>query len=39
MLYEAYDAWPQGGIGVGFADGHVETVADEASFQKMLNNK
>jgi prepilin-type processing-associated H-X9-DG protein len=39
MLYEAYDAWPQGGIGVGFADGHVETVADEASFKKMLNNK
>lgn len=39
LLYEAYDHWPQGGIGVGFADGHVEGVADEAAFKKMLENK
>jgi prepilin-type processing-associated H-X9-DG protein len=38
-LYEAYDQWPAGGIGVGFADGHVETVADEAKFKALLGNK
>ena len=36
VIYEAYDAWPQGGINVGFADGHVQLMTDEAAFKKRL---
>ena len=35
MVYEAYDQWGDG-ICVGFVDGHVEFVADEARFKKLL---
>lgn len=39
MVHETYDAWPSNGIWVGFCDGHVERVADETDFKKMLANK
>jgi prepilin-type processing-associated H-X9-DG protein len=35
VLYEAFDAWP-GGINVGFADGHVEMVRDEARAKALI---
>ncbi len=35
VLYEAFDEWP-GDVAVGYADGHVERVADEAEFRKQL---
>jgi prepilin-type processing-associated H-X9-DG protein len=35
VLYEAYDDW-DGGIGVGYADGHVEFVQNQAEFKKQL---
>ncbi len=37
VLYEKFDRWP-GGINVGFADGHVEWIADEAKFKELLAN-
>lgn len=36
MIHEAYDAW-SGGISVGFTDGHVEFIVDEARFTELLN--
>ena len=36
MVYEAFDAWPAGGIGVGYADGHCAQVSDEVAFRKLL---
>lgn len=36
VVYEAYDAWPKGGLHVGFADGHVRLITDEAAFKKLL---
>ncbi len=36
ILYEAFDAWPTEGVGVGFADGHCERISDEAAFRKLL---
>lgn len=36
LLYEAFDAWPTGGVGVGFADGHCEKIRDEATFRRLL---
>ncbi len=35
VLYEAFDDWKDG-IDVGFADGHVEFMADKAEFDKLL---
>jgi prepilin-type processing-associated H-X9-DG protein len=35
MIYEAFEQWP-GQVNVGFADGHVEPVKDEASFRALL---
>ena len=35
MLYEAYDNWP-GGINVGYPDGHVEWIDNEATFLAQL---
>jgi prepilin-type processing-associated H-X9-DG protein len=35
MIYEAYDTWKDG-INVGYTDGHVEWIADEALFLKEL---
>ncbi len=35
VIHEAYDQWP-GGLGVGFADGHVERIASEAKFKEMI---
>jgi len=35
VIYEAYDNWGEG-INVGFGDGHVEWVKDEAKFRKQL---
>lgn len=35
VLYEAFDQWGEG-IYVGFGDAHVELVADEARFKKLL---
>ena len=35
MIYEAFDAWP-GEVNVGFADGHVEAIKDEAKFNELL---
>jgi hypothetical protein len=36
VVYEAYDAWPAGGIWAGFADGHAQLMTDEAAFKKLL---
>lgn len=36
MIYEAYEDWGEG-INVGFADGHVEFMTDEAEFLRRLN--
>jgi hypothetical protein len=36
LLYEAFDEWPQSGIVVGFADTHVQTITDRATFDAML---
>jgi len=36
VIYEAYDVWPEGGINVGFVDGHVQRIVDEARFRKRL---
>ena len=36
VVYEAHEAWPAGGINVGFADGHVELIADQAQFKRLL---
>lgn len=38
LIHEAYDAWP-GKLVVGFADGHVEMIGDEAQFKALLANK
>ena len=35
ILYEAYDGW-DGGINVGFADGHIEFIKKESDFSKRL---
>lgn len=35
-IYEKFDAWPATGVWVGFADGHVSKVADEAAFKALL---
>jgi len=37
VAYEAFDKW-DGGINVGFADGHAEFIADQAVFVKLLND-
>ncbi len=36
MVYEAFDAWPAAGVGVGYADGHCERISDEAAFRKLI---
>jgi hypothetical protein len=36
IVHEVYDAWPAAGIWVGFADGHVQMVTDEAWFRERL---
>ncbi|MEN6308951.1 MAG: hypothetical protein ABFD91_14475 [Anaerohalosphaeraceae bacterium] len=36
VIYESYQAWGEG-INVGFADGHVEFIAKEADFLKLLS--
>jgi prepilin-type processing-associated H-X9-DG protein len=36
VIYEAFNDWPEGGIAVGFADGHVEVVPGEAEFRKHM---
>jgi len=36
VMYEAYDKWPKLGVCVGFADGHVQVVRDEAKFRTLL---
>jgi hypothetical protein len=38
VLYEAYRKW-DAGVAVGYADGHVEFVQDEAAFRKQLPPK
>ncbi|MBC7783037.1 MAG: hypothetical protein H7144_04285 [Burkholderiales bacterium] len=35
LVYEAFDKWP-GQVNVGFADGHVEMIGDQARFDKLL---
>lgn len=35
VLYEAHDAWGEG-VGVGFADGHIEWIKDKSRFEKQL---
>ena len=35
ILYEAHERWGEG-INVGFADGHVQFIADQARFKKLL---
>jgi len=35
VLYEAYDSWNDG-IGVGFADGHIEFIKEESDFKNRL---
>lgn len=36
VLYEAFDAWPDGGIAVGFADGHCQHVGSREQFEELL---
>jgi prepilin-type processing-associated H-X9-DG protein len=36
VIYEHYEQWGDG-INVGFGDGHVEFMKDEAEFLKRLN--
>ena len=36
VIYESYQTWGDG-INVGFADGHVEFIRDQAEFQKLLS--
>jgi hypothetical protein len=36
MLYEAYDQWPDGGIAVGFADGHCEVISEQKRFEELV---
>jgi prepilin-type processing-associated H-X9-DG protein len=38
MIYEKFDEFPEAGINVGFADGHVELVTDKDAFDKMLQD-
>lgn len=38
ILHENYTKWA-GGVNVGFADGHVEWIDNEAQFKKLLENK
>jgi len=38
VLYEAYDRWP-GEVAVGFGDGHVEVIASEAGFRRLLQRR
>ena len=35
VIYEAHEKWGEG-INVGFADGHVQRIADQAEFKKLL---
>lgn len=39
VIYEHYTTWPKEGIWVGFADSHVDRIADEATFKKLLEKK
>ncbi|MDB5171518.1 MAG: hypothetical protein JWN51_291, partial [Phycisphaerales bacterium] len=39
VMHETYTQWPAGGINVGFADGHVEWLRDEAFFKRSLEDK
>jgi hypothetical protein len=36
LAYEKFDTWPDGGISVCFADGHSEQIADQQSFERLL---
>jgi hypothetical protein len=36
VLHEAFDKWPSEGLWVGFADGHVDHIADKAKFDEFL---
>ena len=38
VIYEAYDVWPEGGVNVGFAEGHVEFINDEERFKSLLGS-
>jgi len=36
VIHEAYKDWPEGGIIVGFADGHTNIIVDQAEFVRLL---
>jgi hypothetical protein len=36
LVYEAHTQWPEGGLAVGLADGHVELMQDEIVFKQRL---
>ena len=36
VVYEAHEVWSEGGIAVGFADGHVQTVRSEEELKELL---
>ena len=36
VLYEGYGQWPAPGILLGYADGHVQRIHDEAAFKRLL---
>ena len=36
LVYEAYDAWPAGGITAGYMDGHAEWIGDQQAFEEQL---
>jgi hypothetical protein len=36
VIYEQFAAWPTDGLVVGFMDGHVQVVRDEARFEELL---
>ncbi len=39
LVYEAYDNWPKLGCNIGFVDGHVECIADEAEFKRIIGQQ
>jgi prepilin-type processing-associated H-X9-DG protein len=36
LAYEAFTAWPVGGIAVAFVDGHVERIETRAEFERLV---
>jgi prepilin-type processing-associated H-X9-DG protein len=39
MVHEDFKSWPEDGLIVGFADGHVEFIETETRFKELLQNR